>query len=204
MTGIEKGSDHGYPEFDSLGFVVHHVGDPTKPIIYSFYVIRDLHIGDLGNDQEDPNNPYADYNKTGWRRDLDLSGNPPVGMPNKDGMANPNNHYPGGWANWYIDLVNEEYDFGAGNGRFCVVLGDLSVRAEVSEQQHAKLKLDSLDCPWVPVIGNHDTWPKALSDQINDDGWFHVVHALTFIHAEDAFPNWIKAHLTASGDHCPN
>lgn len=84
VNGEENGiflgtATKGYTEKTDIGFIVHTVGDPSKPIIYSYYLIPDLHIGDLGeatfpylDSQEDPNNIYADYNLPGWKPNLDL------------------------------------------------------------------------------------------------------------------------------------
>lgn len=146
VLGVEEGHPPQYAEHeeDEVGLIIHTVGDITKPVIYSFYVIPDLHVGDVG--------AYPDYNHDGWRPDLDTTRVP-------DNMGGLDGSWPGRNANRIINLINDDYDFGSGNGRFCVVIGDISVRGEVAEQQHAKIKLDSLDCPWVPVIGNRDTYP---------------------------------------------
>lgn len=79
-NGIFPGlASKGYTAETDMGFIVHTVGDPSKPLIYSYYLIPDLHIGDLGvatfpnlDSQEDPDNIYADYNLPGWKPNLDL------------------------------------------------------------------------------------------------------------------------------------
>lgn len=70
MYGLEEGLEH---ESDEVGLIIHHVGDRTKPVTYSFYVIPDLHVGDCAvTDQEIANDSFADYNLEGWEPNLDL------------------------------------------------------------------------------------------------------------------------------------
>lgn len=127
---------------DNAGFVVHKAGDESKHFIYSFYLIADPHIGDV--------NDFPDYNEYGWLLPLNLDRNP-------DRMGGKNGSFPGRHLNYAINLINDYYNYGEGDGWFCVVLGDLSNTAEVAELQHAKKKLDSLDYPWALTTRNHDT-----------------------------------------------
>ncbi|MCS6980953.1 MAG: metallophosphoesterase [Flavobacteriales bacterium] len=40
-----------------------------------------------------------------------------------------------------------------------LISGDLTDSGEPSEFQHVREILDSLQAPWVPLLGNHDVWP---------------------------------------------
>ncbi|MBD3286207.1 hypothetical protein GF359_06700 [candidate division WOR-3 bacterium] len=132
-------SDHPLAEF-----VVHTIGDPSKPLIYSFYLIADPHIGDFG-----PFSGVFDYNKPKWDPHFaEWYGN----------IGGTSGGQIGRYLDAAVQLINHHYEHGDGGGRFCVVLGDIAATAEIAETEHAKIKLDSLDCPWAIVIGNHDTW----------------------------------------------
>ncbi|MBN2378523.1 metallophosphoesterase [candidate division WOR-3 bacterium] len=133
-------SDHPLAEF-----VLHTIGDPSKPLIYSFYLIADPHIGDFG-----ACSGIFDYNKPKWDPHFDQD---------YGEIGGPSGGQIGRYLDAAVQLINQHYNHGDGDGRFCIILGDLAATAEIAETEHAKFKLDSLDCPWVPIIGNHDTWP---------------------------------------------
>ena len=59
-----------------------------------------------------------------------------------------------------VQQVNERADDIA----FAVVLGDLTDSSERSEFEAASLELGGLEVPWLPLLGNHDTWPYAWSE----------------------------------------
>lgn len=141
-TGIDQ---LDWPDHDNAGFIVHTVGDPSQPLSYAFYVIADPHIGDLMD-------PYKDYNKEGPLPDLWLE-TPLEGLPDSSGEP------PGRNLNRAVALINDHYLSSDEEGTFCIVVGDLASTAEVAEHQHAKMMLDSLYPPWVPIMGNHDTYP---------------------------------------------
>ncbi|MDI6887326.1 MAG: hypothetical protein QMC98_01630 [Candidatus Thermoplasmatota archaeon] len=67
------------------------------------------------------------------------------------------------------EIVNEinakrvDYDI-----RFVMVLGDITGSAQLSELKKAKEILDSLEVPYVPLIGNHDVWPYVSCAKFND------------------------------------
>jgi PKD repeat protein len=75
---------------------------------------------------------------------------------------------------------------------FCLIAGDLSNRAEKAELQHAKIYLDELLVPWVPIMGNHDTWPEAAGECIKDDSYFQDIFSYKFDEASYIFPDWEK------------
>lgn len=101
-------------------------------------------------------------------------------------------------------MINEHYDYADGVSKYCVILGDVSSTAERAEFQHAKIKLDSLDCPWVPIIGNHDTWPRAsASSKKDDDRYLEQIFKSQFgidydSHAKKAFPVWVRAQFPST------
>ncbi len=102
---------------------------------WSFAVLTDLHIG----------REYGDYDGPGYND---------LGTP-VSGLA----------AGYAQDAVNEINKIaGSQNIAFVVVLGDLTEAAEASELRAAGVILDSLTIPWIPVMGNHDTWPNTVDE----------------------------------------
>ena len=105
---------------------------PSGYVSWSFAVLTDLHIG----------YDIADYDGPGYND----SGTPVSGVA----------------AGYAQDAVNEINKIaGFQNIAFVAVLGDLTEAAEASELRAAKQILDNLAVPWIPVIGNHDTWPHT-------------------------------------------
>ncbi|MBD3286509.1 hypothetical protein GF338_09250, partial [candidate division WOR-3 bacterium] len=129
------------PAHPYAGFVVQEIGDMAKPVIYSFYIISDAHVGGLDG--------IEDYYYYGWwnRYNPDRPGN----------TSGPDGAAPGERLNYAHQIINHHYQNGSGEGQFCIQLGDLAQSAEREELYHGRIKLDSLDCPWAIVIGNHDT-----------------------------------------------
>ena len=85
---------------------------------------------------------------------------------------------------------------------FVVVLGDLTDSGERSEFEAARRELEELEVPWVPLLGNHDTWPYAWSKA--DEGWEEAgsptgdellseIFAEEFEQAATAFPSLVHA-----------
>ncbi len=103
--------------------------------LFSFAVIADLHLGEQEDDHGDPG--YDDQGGEGGAvRDM-------VALS--------------------IEAVNDSaayYDI-----EFVLVLGDLTDSAERSEYEVARQLLGTLEMPWLPLIGNHDTWPYVRTDQ---------------------------------------
>ncbi len=76
---------------------------------------------------------------------------------------------------------------------FVVITGDLSESAEVSELLRCKQVLDSLEVPYIPVMGNHDAWP--LSQGIEEswpagDSLLNQVFEDAYLSASQYFPQW--------------
>jgi len=44
---------------------------------------------------------------------------------------------------------------------FALILGDITDSGERSELERADILLGQLTLPWLPLLGNHDTWPYA-------------------------------------------
>jgi hypothetical protein len=112
---------------------------PAETVFYvswSFAVLTDLHVG----------NGISDYDGPGY----DDSGTPVSGEA-------------AGYAQDAVNEINKIAD--SQNIAFVAVLGDLTDSAEASELRAAKLILDNLTVPWIPVMGNHDTWPMT-DDQL--------------------------------------
>jgi len=85
---------------------------------------------------------------------------------------------------------------------FVVVLGDITDSAERSELEAAQQVLAELEVPWLPLLGNHDTWPYAWN--ATDESWdeaegptgdvlFDEVFAPDFERAVTAFPSLVRA-----------
>ena len=97
-----------------------------------------------------------------------------------------------------VQQVNEQADEIA----FVAVLGDLTDSAERSEFEATQRVLAELDVPWLPLLGNHDTWPYAWSeaeqrweeaDGPTGDVLFDEVFAGDFERAAEAFPSLVRA-----------
>jgi hypothetical protein len=111
--------------------------DPTPAetafyVSWTFAVLTDLHIG----------NGISDYGEPGYND----SGTPVSGEA-------------AGYAQAAVTEINKIAD--SQNIAFVAVLGDLTDSAEASELRAAKLILDNLTVPWIPTMGNHDTWPMT-------------------------------------------
>lgn len=105
---------------------------PGAQYKFSFVHISDVHIGE----------GFDDYGTTGYFNDT---------MPTSD-ESKPANSLKA--AVRWINAHKEEK-----NIKFVVLSGDLTGSAEKSEFEMSKKILDSLQVPYVPVIGNHDIWP---------------------------------------------
>lgn len=168
---------------DSVRFFVHEVGKyASNHLAYTFYLIGDNHIGGVDD--------LLDYNRPSYNTDLDLE------YGNTGGTWGS---YPGWRMDRVITAINEHYEdhYGQGveqgEGVFALHVGDISVTAERAELQHAKMKLDNLLMPWVPEIGNHDTWPWASTgDCIKSDWYFEQVFGPQFNFVSDILPGWTK------------
>jgi len=207
--------EESFPGHDDAVFLIINVGyDGSIPqednhLAYSYYIIADHHIGGLEGEE------WEDYNKQGYEEPLDMSpypsndsNKPPFGMPDVYGSN------PGKDLGRAINLANAHYlaNYGQGveNGEavFLIDLGDIAARAELSEFQHARFKayperpqtrlprLDSLLMPWIPVIGNHDTWATAGGVNDNEDRYFEQVFGSHLDSMVNVFPNWVRMDQT--------
>lgn len=173
---VTTGIDHlDWPGHDNAGFIVHTVGDPSDHLVYAFYVIADPHIGGV--------DAYPDYNIEGPLPDLDLS---------KGKTGGEEGSFPGRHLTYAVNLINDHYTSSNEEGTFCVVVGDLANTAEVAEHQHAKMKLDLLNPPWVPIMGNHDTYPYCGEGTWHTIKWGEVEIPFAYsyewqVHREDTF-----------------
>ena len=111
---------------------------------WRFAVITDLHIGRSLN--------WPDYGaETPYDYDL-LTGEAHDGNEGGFNCLTDRLQHVVNWMN-----ANHEQE----NIKFLVILGDISDSAEMSEFFRAKRILDGLEIPYIPLIGNHDTWPKT-------------------------------------------
>jgi|GEM_PF-1267827 len=97
-----------------------------------------------------------------------------------------------------VNLVNaerEQYHI-----KFVIVTGDMSDSGERSELLKCKEILDSLEVPYIPMIGNHDIWPYCLDANgtpINSqtpcgDQYYRDIFGSYLYHLRDSgyFYNW--------------
>ncbi len=105
---------------------------PPASRLFSFAILTDLHMGEGEDDHGEPG--FQDSGgEGGVVRDM-------VALS--------------------IEAINdnaEYYDID-----FALALGDLSDSAERSELEVARRALGELAVPWLPLIGNHDTWPYVI------------------------------------------
>jgi RNA polymerase subunit RPABC4/transcription elongation factor Spt4 len=125
------------------------IGNTSDILSFSYIVIADPHIGDK----------YDDYGTTGF---------------------NDRRLYTyQGMAAFRLKKIVESINHLIGSGnpykiKFVLVLGDISESAERSEFMTAKKILDELKVPYIPIFGNHDTWPYYYKS----DGKFVEEHPM--------------------------
>jgi 3',5'-cyclic AMP phosphodiesterase CpdA len=153
---------------------------------WSFAIISDLHVG-----QYYPNRLFPDYGSPGW----------------DDGNSSSENNSAVKNLEEIINLINS--DTGKYNLKFVIVTGDFSDSAELSELYKAEDILNSLNIPWIPIIGNHDVWPfyGVNPDPINReaemapkvgelfdsvDRYFNSIFGSKFEELSDNFQDWGK------------
>ncbi len=159
------------------------------PFRYSFAIMADMHIaagktnGDFGSDG------YDDFDDN----------------PNETTYAIQNNENIIAKIN---QLMGPGYDYPI---KFVVCLGDMSVSSERSEYQRAKAILQNLEVPWIPVFGNHDTWPyvgscapwgyvEQPSNEVIIGQYFYSLFCSQFDSLRDFLPisNWRESPLLSS------
>ncbi|MBD3286511.1 hypothetical protein GF338_09260 [candidate division WOR-3 bacterium] len=144
-----------WPENDTVALTIHEVNkENSVHLAYSFFVIADPGVGDVWTDHGGESLLW-DYNCTGYSPDFNE--NCPVGS-SKYAHAHFRN---------VIDMVKWYYEGKYSDGVeaeeaiFCILDGDIAQSAERAEFQYASQMMDVLPMPWLPVVGNHDTWPWA-------------------------------------------
>jgi hypothetical protein len=146
---------------------------------WSYAIITDLHIGDSADNN--------DYGATGWNDGASGQDN------NGQGVIYPciNN------LEYAIQEINDNID--AENIKFVVVLGDLTDSAEMSEMNKVKEKLNALQIPWIPLIGNHDIWPyvnysnqapESDGNNLGTDKYFYQAFGTQYEMLCHELPNW--------------
>jgi 3',5'-cyclic AMP phosphodiesterase CpdA len=153
-----------------------HGGDSApQSCSFSFAILTDTHIGE----------GEADYAGSGWD-DAGSSGNDTSDRALALAAA--------------VAATNEAAE--SDDLRFAVVLGDLSDSGERSELEEASAILGDLEIPWIPLLGNHDTWPYAWEEDgktwhdapsPSGDAEMQAIYASAFGSFESAFPGTVHA-----------
>ncbi|MDD5747583.1 MAG: IPT/TIG domain-containing protein, partial [Actinomycetota bacterium] len=132
---------------------------------WSFIQISDLHIGE----------GYEDYGTAGY------DDSPPAG---DEGTSAQRLREAVNWVNANAAIQNI---------RLVVITGDITDSAEKSEFMKAKEILDSLQIPYVPILGNHDIWPYTQSSEAPSpfgDEYFKNIFSEQFEKLKNTLPNW--------------
>jgi hypothetical protein len=134
---------------------------------YSFVQITDIHIGEGA--------PGDDYGTPGYFDNISAgdAGDPLIRLRNSVR-----------WINQHINDLKIH---------FVVVTGDMSESAEVSELLRCKQLLDSLEVPYIPMIGNHDIWPLSQGSESpvpDGDSLLNIMFEDVFSGLSSYFPDW--------------
>lgn len=134
---------------------------------FSFIQLTDIHIGEGA--------PGDDYGTPGYEDGITATdaGDPLIRL--RKSVA---------WINEHREALKVH---------FVVVTGDLSESGEISELLRCKMVLDSLEVPYIPMVGNHDIWPlsQGIEAPLPDgDSLFNVLFSDAFIRAQAFFPGW--------------
>ncbi len=158
---------------------------------FCFAVMADMHIAE-GKKKIDGK---ADFGTKGWN---DSDNN-----PNETTWAIQNNENIVAHINQYNNYSPKGRDI-----KFVVCLGDITQSSEKSEYQRAKKILDKLDMPWIPVFGNHDTWPYVGGSDDDDQDDDEVTIGEYFYNGLKtqydslryyfSIPNWKESSLLSS------
>ncbi|MEW6069540.1 MAG: metallophosphoesterase [Candidatus Thermoplasmatota archaeon] len=134
---------------------------------FSFVHLTDLHIGE----------GFGDFGAHGYWD----SSPPPAGQ---DGYAAERTRNAVQWINTY----KNSYKI-----KFVMVTGDLTDSGEYSEFMKAKEILDGLTVPYIPIIGNHDTWGATDDTESyypRGDRYFRAVFGPQFNKLKTQLPRW--------------
>lgn len=119
------------------------------PFQYCFAVMPDMHIADGKKTQLHYIGGEPVYLEDFGSAGYDDTDND----PNETTFAIQNNENIVAKVN---QLIGPGYNYPI---KFVVCLGDITKSSERSEYERAKKILRNLQAPWIPVFGNHDTWP---------------------------------------------
>ncbi len=129
-----------YTKHDTVG---------VGPCSYAFATMTDLHVAEGKKKQR-----HIVGSDTLWLNDFGTPGfNDTDNDPNETTFAIENNENIVAQIN---QLIGPGYNYPI---RFVVCLGDITSTSEKSEYQRTKRILSNLQVPWIPIFGNHDTWP---------------------------------------------
>ncbi|MEO0185792.1 MAG: PKD domain-containing protein [candidate division WOR-3 bacterium] len=129
-----------YTKMDTVG---------VGPCMYAFAIMTDLHIAEGKKKQ-----PHIVGSDTLWLEDFGSPGfNDTDNDPNETTPAIDNNINIVAKIN---QLMGPGYNYPI---KFVGCLGDITSTSERSEYQRTKKVLSNLQVPWIPILGNHDTWP---------------------------------------------
>jgi hypothetical protein len=135
---------------------------------FTIAIIADPHIGD----------GISDYGTPGWND----------APPNYDqGEAAIKLRNTVNWINNNKTLFNIKYVF---------IIGDLTESGEISELSKAYEILNTLEIPWIPLIGNHDVWPyidanNKAPEEISDS-YFNNIFAPQYERLSRTLLNFVK------------
>ncbi|MEO0228119.1 MAG: T9SS type A sorting domain-containing protein [candidate division WOR-3 bacterium] len=133
-----------------------------------FVIISDPHIG-IG---------FSDYSTPGW------NDSPPD--VNNEGYSAAILRAVCNWINAH--RISERI-------RFVIITGDLTQSAEISEMKKAEEILNTLQVPWIPLIGNHDVWPytdgTSAPEELSDS-YFNNIFDSQYQYLVSALPNFTK------------
>lgn len=135
---------------------------------FSFIHLTDTHIGEGVDDYGSPG-----YNDT---------------MPAIDNGA------PAKALRATVEWINRNH--AANNIKFVIVSGDLTDSGEKSEFMMFKSIMDNCQIPYIPLIGNHDTWsyyngtPDVVEPEPKGDSLINTIFAENFDQLKPFFQNW--------------
>ncbi|MDD4003601.1 MAG: metallophosphoesterase [Elusimicrobiaceae bacterium] len=165
FSGAPASAQDGDTSRDILTYNINSGGSGSK-WDFSYAQLTDLHIG----------YNTTDYGTPGYD---DLPPDGDEGTPAKNLRA-------------AVNRINSSKD--SLKIKFVAVTGDLTQHAQKSEYLKAREILDSLDVPYVPVIGNHDVWPYSVGGAVAPapagDEYFKDIFAPVFSRLRGVMPGW--------------
>lgn len=154
---------------------INNIGKANGEPAFSFVHITDVHIGE--------HIPGGDYGTKGYFDSL--SGN-------EGGYSVERLRYSISW-------INKHYK--EQGIKFVIVSGDITDSGEKSEFYQFKKMMDSLEVPYVPLMGNHDAWPYnrfgTEASYACGDSIMNEIFASTFENLKSTFTVNSDSRLTA-------